>query len=301
MSPTADDILPVKSKEALKNLELVARKTVEGLLHGPHDSRRLGVSTEFDHHKLYQPGDAIRHIDWRASAKHDKLYVKRYREDTCLNVHLVLDFSASMLTANEAHTKSSHAISLAACLAYLIVNQSDRIAALALAEGRLVQCALGSSGLHLVEVLNVLMSHDARGKDVMAKHLGTLVEQSLPRGLIVFLSDMMYDPQPIQRELAKLHHQGHEVLVMNVRDHHEEVFPFSQWVRFIDLEGTYSPVKIDTVVLRQLYIEEYRSLMAGWEAWSKGQDIHFVTSHSHEGPQATLLHYLDYRKRIGRR
>ena len=301
MPPTLDNILPAQSKEALRNLELMARKTVDGLLHGPHGSKRLGVSVDFDHHTLYQPGDAIRHIDWRASAKHDRFYVRRFREDTCLNVQLVLDFSASMLAANGPHTKTSHAISLAACLAYLVVQQGDRIGMLALSEGERIHRPLGSSGLHLVEVLNALISHDAKGKDDTVRHLGALVEQSLSRGLLIFISDMMYEPEPVQRELARLHHQGHEVVVVNVRDSHEEAFPFSQWVNFIDLEQAYKPVKIDTVLLRKLYAEEYQSVMSEWETWSKGQDIHLVTSYSHEGADAALMGYLEYRNRIGRR
>lgn len=301
MSPALDNILSVESKESLKRLELLARKTVEGLLHGPHESRRLGVSVEFDHHKLYQQGDSIRHIDWRASAKHDQLYIKRFREDTCLNVHLMLDLSASMSNGVEGHLKETHAKSLAACLAYLITRQSDRIALMALADGVFVQQRLGSSGVHMVQILNLLVTHEAQGKDDMHQHLHTLVEQNLARGIIVFISDLMYEPQEIQRELSKLHHQGHEVIVINVRSGEEETFPFHQWVKFTDPEDVYKPTKIDTILLRTLYLEEYESLMREWEAWGKAQDIDLITSRAHEGPEDALLHYIDRRVGMGRR
>jgi uncharacterized protein (DUF58 family) len=206
-----------------------------------------------------------------------------------------------MLSASGVHTKVSHAISLAACLAYLVIKQNDRLAVVAMSEGECLQSPLGSSGPHMVAVLDALLAHAARGEDDLVRHLGALLHQNSPRGLVVFISDLLYDPQPVQSQLAQLHHQGHEIIVVNVRDRHEELFPFNQWVRFVDLEQRHGPVKVDTVVLRRFYLEEYQAVMAEWQTWSKGQDIHFITSHSHEGAETTVLRYFDYRRRIGRR
>ncbi len=300
MATSVNDILPARSKDALKRLELLARKTVGGIMHGLHASRRLGVSVDFDHHKIYQPGDAVRHIDWRASAKHDRLYVKRHREDTSLNVHLLLDFSASMMTDTGPDTKAAHANLLAACLAYLITNQNDRISLLAMCDGEILQRPLGSSGLHLVEILTVLISHEPQGKDDIVRHLNTLVSRNTARGVVVFVSDLMYEPTAVQRELAKLHHQGHEIVVINIRDRQEEQFAFNQWIRFTDDEKQYAPAKVDTVLLGRLYVEEYRTLMAAWETWSKAQDVHFRPSYAHAGAEATLVDYINYRNRIRR-
>ena len=65
-----DDILTPQARESLRHLELYARKVVDGVLHGAHRSRRKGVSTDFDHHKNYQPGDSLKHVDWKVSARH---------------------------------------------------------------------------------------------------------------------------------------------------------------------------------------------------------------------------------------
>lgn len=120
-------LLSAESKEALQHLELFARKSVQGWMHGVHPSKRLGVSTEFDHHKNYQAGDPIKHVDWKASARHDRFYVKRYLEDTSLRVRLVVDRSASMLQDQGGTTKYLHAQRTAACLAYLVVNHGDLV------------------------------------------------------------------------------------------------------------------------------------------------------------------------------
>ncbi len=298
MNNDAETILSPHLRESLKDLELRARKISQGLLHGTHASRRLGVSTDFDHHKTYQPGDAIRHIDWRATAKHDKIFVKRFREDTALNVHLLLDISGSMGGASAGHSKVEHARLLAASLAYLVVNQGDRVGLSAMSGGRFVQRPLGSSDGHMAALLALLVRSEPQGADNAARNLAALGERNLAKGLLVFISDLMFDPKPIQRELAKLHHQGHEVIVVNVRDIYEEEFPFSQWVRFVDLESGGKPVKVDTVLLRRLYADEYRALMRDWDAWRKRQDIHWLVSRSDHAPETTILEYIQYRNRV---
>jgi len=261
MHADADRILPAHLRESLKDIELRARKIVQGLLHGTHASRKLGVSTDFAHHKIYQPGDAIRHIDWRATAKHDRIYVKRFREDTSLNVHLLLDLSASMAGESGGDAKIDHARLLMASLAYLVINQGDRVGLFAMSGERMIHRPLGSSDSHMASLLSVLAHSDPEGRDNVVRHLAALVERNLTKGMIVFITDLMYDPLPVQRELAKLHHQGHEVVVVNVRDLYEEEFPFSQWVRFIDLEKTGKTIRIDAVILRQIYAEKYKAVM----------------------------------------
>ena len=95
-SPDIGKLLRPEAREALQHLELYARRTVDGTLHGIHRSRRKGVSSDFDHHQNYLPGDPLKHVDWKASARHDRLYVKRHMEDTALTVRLVVDGSGSM-------------------------------------------------------------------------------------------------------------------------------------------------------------------------------------------------------------
>src|SRR5437773_6483315 len=90
-SPPMDALLSPQAKETLKHLELQARTAVDGMLQGLHRSKRKGISTEFDHHKLYQAGDPIKHVDWKVSARHDRYYLKRYLEDTAMTVRLVVD------------------------------------------------------------------------------------------------------------------------------------------------------------------------------------------------------------------
>src|SRR5437868_8423059 len=108
-------------------LQVTARKVMEGVLTGLHKSPHHGQSVEFSEHKEYAPGDEIRHIDWRAIAKLDKYYVKRFEMETNLRALLVLDVSGSMAYGRGPMTKLQNAAVCAGALAYLLSRQGDQV------------------------------------------------------------------------------------------------------------------------------------------------------------------------------
>jgi uncharacterized protein (DUF58 family) len=293
-----EHLLPPGARDALRVLELFARRTVEGLLHGAHRSRRKGVSTDFDHHKLYQPGDPLKHIDWKVSARHDRYYVKRHIEDTALTVRLVVDRSASMLQETDGASLYLQASRLAASLAYLVLSQRDLAGLVLSATDEALWLPPRSVQTHLVEILQALVTRPASAADHLPVILRTLLERSERRGLIVVVSDLMFDPAPVQQQLARLQAQGHEVLVFQIRDPAEEDFPFNRWVQFLDREDPARRHRLDTVPLRRIYREEYQALLNEWRAWAKKYDIHFVTFRSDANVQTLLQEYMAVREEI---
>src|SRR5690348_13305974 len=109
-------------------LQVRARKVMEGVLTGLHKSPHHGQSVEFSEHKEYAAGDEIRHIDWRAFAKLDKYYVKRFEMETNLKALLVVDASGSMAYGRGAMTKLQYAAVCAGALAYPLSRQGDQVA-----------------------------------------------------------------------------------------------------------------------------------------------------------------------------
>ena len=94
--------------EPFKNLELIAKKVVEGFITGMHKSPFHGFSVEFAEHRLYNKGESTKHIDWKLFARTDKLFIKRYEEETNLRCQILLDASSSMLFPKDAeNTKLS--------------------------------------------------------------------------------------------------------------------------------------------------------------------------------------------------
>ena len=290
-------LLPPEAKEALKHLELFARRTVAGLLHGIHRSRRKGVSPEFDHHKDYQAGDPLKHVDWRASARHERYYVKRYLEDAALTVTIVLDRSASMRQATAGRSKHAHACRLAACLAYVVIKERDAVGlTLTSAEGT-HWLPPSSADRQLAAVLSALVSTQPAARDSLAPCLRAVLDRATRRGIVALVSDLMFDPRPVQRELARLHAQGHETLLFQVRDPTEEDFPFNRWVDFRDLEQPATRRVLDTIPLRKIYREEYQALLRDWQAWARKYGAHFVSLRTEQSVETALSEYLAFRSR----
>ncbi len=294
-----DEILSPEAKDSLKHLELYARRMVQGMLHGSHRSKRKGYGDQFDHHKNYQPGDPLKHIDWKVSARHDRFYVKRYLEETALRVRIVVDRSASMLQAsNGLASKYFQACRVTACLAYLVMNHGDSVGAVLASEAQTMWLPVKSTDTHLVSILQALAMRGAAAKDNLQTCLRTILDRCEPKGLMVLVSDLMFDPKPVQRELARLCAQGHEVLLFQMRDPMEEDFPFNRWVQFHCLENAAVKHRIDTVPLKKIYHEEYQAVIADWKAWSKRHNVHFVTERTEEHVEKILSEYIAFRNEI---
>lgn len=294
-----DEVLSPRAKETLKRLELFCRQKVNGLLQGLHRSKRKGVSTEFDHHKLYHPGDPLKHVDWKVSARQDKYYLKRYLEDTAMQVRIVVDRSASMRQAHEGMTKYRAAAQAVAGLAYLIIRQRDAVSLILANSSRNVWLPPSSADSHLVGILRALASEEAHDQDNLGDCLSTMVDTGGRKGLVVLVSDMMFDPEPIQEQLGRLAAQGQDLIVVQVRDPMEEEFPFTRWVRFGDLEDPSVRILLDAVPLRKIYVEEYKALQEEWKTWANKHGAHMISYRTDEKVEAILSDYMAYRSGMG--
>jgi uncharacterized protein (DUF58 family) len=258
------------------------------------------VSTEFDHHKSYQPGDPIKSIDWKASARHDRIYIKRSIEDSALSVRLVVDRSGSMgFATGEGPSKFLQASRLAACLAYLITSHGDSVGLTMTASGQTHWLPTGSTQRHLVAILTALVANGAAAQDGLQVCLRTLVDRAERRGIVAVISDMMFDPVPVRRELSRLRAQGHELILLQPIDPTEHDFPFNRWVQFGDLENASTRHRVDAVMLKRLYREEYQRLQDEWAGWAKKYDVHRVVFDTEEHVDAVLSNYIAIRSGHG--
>jgi len=288
-------VLPAETRDALRHLELFARKTAEGLLHGAHLSRRKGVSTEFDHHKLYQPGDPIKHVDWKATARHERYYVKRYIEDTALTVRLVVDRSGSLNQASGGISAYLLAARLAASLAYLVVRQRDSIGMVMCSAAGMHWLPASSTQRQLVYILRALAATGAAAGDTLDTALKAVLERETRRGMVVIVSDLLFDPAGVRREIRRLQARGHEVLVFQVRDPAVESFPYNRWMQFDSLERAGVRYRVDTVPLKRFYLEEFKAFMDGWREWTRRHDVHYVTLRTDESVENALATYFAVR------
>jgi uncharacterized protein (DUF58 family) len=222
----------------LGNLDLIARLVVEGYLRGLHRSPYRGFSVEFAEHRAYTPGDDPRYVDWRATARTDRLLVKEFEEETNLRAVLVLDASASMGFAGEADVpKLEYAVYLAASLGLLLLRQRDAVGLAVAREGLAAYIPPRSSRRHLPALLAHLVNLQPRAGTDFAATLLALSHRLRRRALYIVLSDLYQQPQQIINALAALRGQKHECLVFHLVNPLEKELPHRGELILQDMES----------------------------------------------------------------
>lgn len=283
-------------------LEMRARLLVEGTLAGLQRSPYIGVSSEFAQHRGYVPGDDTRHIDWKVYARTHRYYVREFQEETNFVVTLLLDASQSMRYGSAETMKLDHGCLLAACLAYLVLRQSDAVSLGIFDEELLTflppRTSLGSLGL----ITQQMESIRPEGKTRLGKVLDLLSEMLSRRGIIVVVSDLLDEPEAIVRGIQRLRFANQEVVVFHVFDPQELAFEFPGRVRFEGLEDLpranvdAKQIQADYVALVHDFIHRMRQACAGARA-------DYEIANSAEPVDRLLIRYLSSRAkaREGRR
>jgi uncharacterized protein (DUF58 family) len=220
----------------VEDLGLIARTAVEGFLQGLHRSPYVGFSVEFASHRDYLPGDDLRHLNWKVFGRQDKLYVKQYDAETNLDLHLLVDWSGSMTTASAGLPKRRYAACLAAALAHLALRQRDAVGLTLFADRVLDALRPRAKPDQLDEVLHALAATPPAGRSESARALHEVAELMPRRGLVVLVSDLLFDTREFFGALDHLRYRGHDVLLFQVLDPLERRLPLEGAVRFCDLE-----------------------------------------------------------------
>ena len=243
----------------LKRLDWIARLVVEGFITGMHRSPYHGFSVEFSEHRPYLPGDPIRDLDWKAYAKSDRLYTKRYEEETNLKAYLLMDLSGSMAyDKGGTVSKFSYAAALSSALAYLMLRQRDAVGLALFRDGIDKFIPPRSTSSHLSTILQAIeVCKPSRNTDIsLAFH--DLADRIPRRALVCILSDLFDDPLEILGGLRHFRHNGHEIVVFHILDPLEIDLKFDGETSFQSLEA---PEQIITTNPRDIQ-REYSSMMA---------------------------------------
>jgi len=228
------------------NLDLLAAQVVEGFITGMHKSPFHGFSVEFAEHRLYNTGESTKNIDWKLYGRTDKLFVKRFDEETNLRCHLLLDVSPSMFYPKESNAKIRFAAIGAAVLANLMKKQRDAFGLFQFSDHIVSSLDVRSSLSHYRLVINELQKTlnnvpEKAGTNV-ADTLNQIAEQIHRRSLVVIFSDMFdasEDPSALFDALQHLKFRKHEVIVFHIVDGASELdFNFTNRpYRFVDAES----------------------------------------------------------------
>lgn len=294
----------------LENIELLAKQVVEGFIIGLHKSPFHGFSVEFAEHRLYNPGESTKLIDWKVYARTDKLFTKKFEEETNLRAQIVIDTSSSMYfpkdrTGNELNKLQFSALA-AASLMNLLKRQRDAYGLSLFDEDLHIHTKAKSSTTHyrlLLTFLDKLIKEEVDNKKTsVVDTLHRIAENIHRRSLVILFSDMFDksdDSDALFSALQHLKYNKHEVVLFHVTDKKlEQDFEFENRPHeFIDME-TGERVKLQSNQVRAFYQEKVTSFNEALKMKCLQFKIDFVEADIRAGFVPILETYLVKRKKM---
>ncbi len=292
-------------------LELIAKQVVEGFITGLHKSPFHGFSVEFAEHRLYNTGESTKHIDWKLYGRTEKLFIKRYEEETNLRCQLIIDASSSMYFPEidfnaEKFNKIKFSVYAAAAIMNLLKKQRDAVGLSIFSDKLDVHSPTKSSSVHHKYLINELESlinspkKNTKTSSINALH--TIAETVHKRSLMIIFSDMMENVDDDEQLFAALQHlkyNKHEVILFHTYDKKLELdFEFeNRPYQFIDLE-TGEEIKVHPNDVKKNYIEnmQKRKKMLKLKCLQFG--IEFVEADVNQGFNSILQSYLIKRAKM---
>jgi len=242
-----DSSLNLSSFKNFDNIELLAKKLVEGFITGLHRSPYHGFSVEFSEYKHYNFGESTKNIDWKIFAKTDQLFVKQYEEETNLRCTILMDLSPSMYYPKPKIDKIRFSVYCAAALTHLMISQRDAVGLMGFSEDIKLTTFQKSSRSHLhrllVQLDNLIKTeHTQSSTSQIAESIHAAAEKISRRSLVIIFTDMFQSPlsyTDIYQALQHLKHKKHEILLFHVSDQNtEKVFNFENHpYLFVDSEN----------------------------------------------------------------
>ena len=296
--------------ERYKSLEFFAQQVVEGFITGLHKSPFHGFSVEFAEHRLYNAGESTKNIDWKLYGRTDRLYVKRYEEETNLRCQVMIDQSSSMYFPVERHgdfkkpNKLTFSAYAAALIMALLVRQRDAFGLTLFSEGIDLQTEVRSSSLHQRYVYTLLERLLQPMKTENIVHRGTSIVDSIHlmaekmhrRSLVVLFTDAFVrsdQQEALFDALRHLRHCKHEVLLFHTydRDKELELNYGNRPYYFIDMEGD-RKVKVFPNEIANRYRAEMAAQTDAVKRHATQYHIDYIPVDINQGFEQVMLPYL---------
>jgi uncharacterized protein (DUF58 family) len=312
---------------ALEGLDFKARYVMEGFLSGLHDSPFHGFSVEFSDYRNYQPGDDLRHLDWRLYARSDRLCIKRFMQETNVRFYIVCDTSASMKYRGTSAwaSKLECAKILSGALTWFLLRQNDAAGMVTLnqptpislspSDGERVRVRGLPHGFGHAQpavprfirpsqrpnqfglILRELELLQPAGGACLVELLQHTVRLVHRRSVILFFSDLLEPSDDVALGFKQLNFHGHEVIVFQILDRDELEFPFSDPKIFEDLE-TSARRAVNPQAVREKYLARFNAFMASYKELFRSLEMAHCLVRTDQNPWHALAMFLSERKRF---
>jgi uncharacterized protein (DUF58 family) len=263
-----------------------------------HRSPYQGFSNEFAEHREYVPGDDLRYVDWKVFGKSDRYYLKQFEEETNLICYSLLDTSESMRYQgpDAAMSKFEYAQCAAAALAYLVLHQRDSVGLVTFDNEVRELVRPSSNPKQLKQVLEVMEQSAAEHKTQTGPIFHELAERLARRGIVVVISDLFDDVEPMLAGLKHFRHRRHDLIVLHVLDPAEIDFPFQQVTMFRGLEAL-GDVVTEPRSLRAAYQQQVQSYLRQVRSGCRAQQIDYLLVRTDQPLDLVLTAFLSARKK----
>lgn len=297
---------------SFQHLELLANQIVEGFISGMHKSPFHGFSAEFAEHKVYNSGESTKHIDWKLFAKTDRLFTKRYDDETNLRCHIIIDNSSSMhypkLKENQLfyENKIGFSVLASAVIMNLLKKQRDAIGLSIYSDEYEFYAPEKGSDRHHRMILNKLESvlefqKQTKNTDTTT-FLHQIAEKIHRRSMIVLFTDMFQpgNEEALFKALQHLKHNKHKVVLFHVIDKNTELnLDFDTAPRkFIDIE-TLEEINVYTNTVKENYESKVTSYFQKVALTCAQNKIKYVPVHAGIDLQKILTTYLVEKQTFG--
>ena len=301
-------MIDYKKTRQFGSLELLAKQVVEGFITGLHQSPFHGFSVEFAEHRLYNNGESVKHLDWKLYARTDKLFVKRFEEETNLRCHILIDGSSSMLfPSNLAYNKLSFSIDAAAALIFLMRRQRDAFGVSVFSDQLDFYSPAKSSLTHqrflfskMEKILEEKYKENSKKPTDIAGMINRLALTMNKRSLVFIFTDFMgiSDLTEFSNSIKHLRHHLHEVVIFNVfhDDLENQLNLKNKYYNVVDME-TGEKVKLHPQQIKEKYQLKRSLVNKEIKKLLIQQKVDFISANIEDGFDPILLEYLIKRKK----
>jgi uncharacterized protein (DUF58 family) len=302
----------LSSVQQLSKLELLAKQIVEGSITGLHKSPFHGFSVEFAEHRLYNTGESIKNIDWKLYARTDKLYTKKFEEETNLRCQVLVDTSASMALPESDNSdvtklnKLGFSLYAAAALIFLMRKQRDAVGIKLFDKNLHFESEIKNNKNHVSWLIDQLEQQlhkkEYTQSTMLIDAINATAKKSHKRSLTIIFSDFIQPEQEMKKlidSIQQLKHLQHEVIVFNVMDSKYELnFEYNNRpTKFVDAE-TGESIKVNPQEIKSEYVQRQQKRLSEFETSMRNHKIDYLACDINQGFEKMLISYLSKRKKM---
>lgn len=282
---------------SIRQLNLVAKKTIDGFLSGIHQYIHKGSGMEFSQYRNYQAGDDLRQLDWKMFARSDRYYIREAEIENNIAVRVLLDGSNSMLHSDGALTKLEYAKYTAASLIYLAHLQGDDTGLFVFKEQELLQLPSKRDMQHLNRIFHHLEHLEPQGKFGQLSSYKEAFSPKNKKELMIFISDLHQENTEIFELLEACSKAGHEIMVLHLVAGNERALNYPGYQSFEDLE-TGEVIQVEPQQLKKAYQEAFTSYLSACKSKMQDLNIYYRVLYTDRAIEDTLRDFLKQRTKL---